>query len=119
MNHSRHRAGRAGGLMQTLSEISTADQVRESFQKLAYMDGRAVKIKKTLRKNSNRDNAADQNWPHQQSAFLDVINHAEFCTSLCAPWQGTFRVWVVTLVLGFCSGINCDDLSSQTFKAWR
>jgi hypothetical protein len=39
--------------MQSLSEISTADQVRQSFQKLAYMNGRAVKIKKALRKNSN------------------------------------------------------------------
>jgi hypothetical protein len=53
MNYSRHRPGRAGGLVQSLSEISTADQVRQSFQKLAYMDGRPVKIKEALRKNSN------------------------------------------------------------------
>jgi len=53
MNHSRHRAWRAGGLVQSLSEIATADQVLQSLQELAYMDGRAMKIKKALRKNSN------------------------------------------------------------------
>jgi hypothetical protein len=53
MNHSRHGPSRTGGLVQTLSEIATTDQVRQSFQELAYMDGRPMKIKKTLRKNSN------------------------------------------------------------------
>src|SRR5512133_3109647 len=53
MDHSRHRAWRTGGLVQSLSEIATANQVRQSFQELAYMDGRAMEIKKTLRKNGN------------------------------------------------------------------
>ena len=53
MNHSRHRAGRAGGLVQSLSKIATANQVRQSFQELAYMDRRTMKIKKALRKNCN------------------------------------------------------------------
>ena len=65
MNHSRHRTWRAGGLVQSFSEISTPDQVRQSFQELAYMNRRAMKVKKTFRKNCNRDNAAGQNWPHQ------------------------------------------------------
>jgi hypothetical protein len=53
MNHSRHGTWRAGGLVQSFSEIATAKQVRQSFQELAYMDRRAMKIKKALRKNSN------------------------------------------------------------------
>jgi hypothetical protein len=53
MNHSRHRTWHAGGLMQSLGEIATPDQVRQSFQELADVNGRAVKVKKALRKNSN------------------------------------------------------------------
>ena len=53
MNHSRHRAWRAGGFVQSLGEIATPDEIGKSFQEFAYMDGRAMKIKKALRENSN------------------------------------------------------------------
>ena len=51
------------------------------------MNRRAMKIKEALCKNSYRDDAAAQNRPHQQSALLDVINHAGFCNALSQLWQ--------------------------------
>ena len=35
-----------------------------------------MQIKKALREHSNGDDAADENRPHEQAAFLDVIDHA-------------------------------------------
>jgi hypothetical protein len=37
-----------------------------------------MQIEKTLGENSDRDNAAGKNRPHQQAAFLDVVDHASF-----------------------------------------
>ena len=64
--------------MQRLSEIATPNQVRQSLQEFADMNAGAVQVKEALGKNSDRDDAAAQDWPHQQSAFLDVIDHAGF-----------------------------------------
>jgi hypothetical protein len=36
-----------------------------------------MKIKKPLCKNSDGDDAADQDRPHEQATLLDVIDHAE------------------------------------------
>jgi hypothetical protein len=36
-----------------------------------------MKIKKPFREDGDRDDTADQNWPHEQTTRLDVIDHAE------------------------------------------
>jgi hypothetical protein len=52
----------------------------------------SVKIKQALGKDGDRDDAAAQNWPHQQSALLDVIDHAGFCNALSRLWQASKRL---------------------------
>jgi hypothetical protein len=42
------------------------------------VDCRPVQVKETFGKNGDRNDAAGQNRPHQQTAFLDIINHATF-----------------------------------------
>ena len=75
VNHTRHRSRRPGGFMQGFGKIAALDQIGQSFQELAHMNGRAMQIKKPFRENSNRDDAADQDGPHQQPALLEVFDH--------------------------------------------
>jgi hypothetical protein len=37
-----------------------------------------MKVKEALGKDGDRNDAAGQNWPHQQPTFLNVLNHAGF-----------------------------------------
>jgi hypothetical protein len=46
------------------------------LEKFADVNRSAVKIKKPLRKNTDRDDAANQDRPHEQTTLLDVIDHA-------------------------------------------
>jgi hypothetical protein len=50
-----------------------------------------MQIKKAFGKDSNGDDATAENWPHQKSALLDVINHADFCNALSQLWQANNR----------------------------
>jgi hypothetical protein len=63
--------------MQGFGEILPLHQIRQTLEKLADVNRRPMKIKKPFRKNGDRDDAADQNWPHEQTTLLDVIDHAE------------------------------------------
>src|ERR1051326_300571 len=88
--------------MQCLGEIAAPNEVRQSFQEFTNMNASAVQIKEALGKHSYRDDAAAQNRPHQQSALLDVIDHAGFCNALSLLWQGSNQI---TLVLaGYVAG---------------
>src|SRR5260370_13056001 len=40
-----------------------------------------MQIEKALGEDSDGDNAAGQNWPHEQSALLDVVNHGGYLLS--------------------------------------
>jgi len=42
------------------------------------VDRRPVQVKEAFGKNGDRNYAAGQNRPHQQAAFLDIVNHATF-----------------------------------------
>jgi hypothetical protein len=46
------------------------------------MNRGTVKVEEAFGKDRNRDDATAQNWPHQQSALLDVINHVGFSSAL-------------------------------------
>jgi hypothetical protein len=37
-----------------------------------------MKVEEALGKDGDRNDAAGQNWPHQQPTFLNVLNHAGF-----------------------------------------
>jgi hypothetical protein len=37
-----------------------------------------MKVEEALGKDRDRNDAAGQNWPHQQPTFLNVLNHAGF-----------------------------------------
>ena len=63
--------------MQRLGEVASLYQVREPLQELTDVDGRAMQIEKPLCKDSDCDDAASQNRPHQQATLLDVIDHLE------------------------------------------
>jgi hypothetical protein len=76
MNHPRDRPGRAGALMQCLGEIAPLYQIGKTLEEFADMNRRAMKVEESLRKNADRDDAADQNRPHEQTTLLDVIDHA-------------------------------------------
>jgi hypothetical protein len=39
------------------------------------VDRRSMQVKEALGEDGDRNDAASQNWPHQQTAFLNVINH--------------------------------------------
>jgi hypothetical protein len=68
--------------MKCLSEIAPTNQVRQSLQELAHMNRGTVKVEEAFGKDRNRNDATAQNWPHQQSALLDVINHVGFSSAL-------------------------------------
>ena len=63
--------------MQGLSKIAALDQIGQAFQELAHMNGGPMQIKKPFREDGDRDDAADQDGPHEQTTLLDVIDHAE------------------------------------------
>jgi glucose-6-phosphate-specific signal transduction histidine kinase len=73
--------------MQCLGEITTSNKIRKSLQELAYVNRGTMQVEQAFGENSNRDDAAAQNWPHQQAALLDVINHADFSNALSQLWQ--------------------------------
>ena len=62
--------------MERFREVAPRDQVRQPLQKFAHVNGSAVKIEQPLGENGDRDHAADQDRPHEQTALLDVIDHA-------------------------------------------
>jgi hypothetical protein len=37
-----------------------------------------MEVEEALGEDGDRNNAAGQNWPHQQPTFLNVLNHAGF-----------------------------------------
>jgi hypothetical protein len=61
--------------MQCLSEIAALENIREAFQEFSDVDCRAMQIKEAFRKDTDRNNATGQDWPHQQATFLDVVDH--------------------------------------------
>jgi hypothetical protein len=75
VNHPRDRPRRPGRLMQRLSEIAPPDDIRETLQKFTDMNCCSVQVEQAFKKNRNGDDAAGQNWPHQQTALLNVVDH--------------------------------------------
>jgi len=63
--------------MQRLGEVAPLHQIREPLQELTDVDGRAMQIEEPLGEDGDRDDAASQNRPHQQTALLDVVDHLE------------------------------------------
>jgi len=78
MNHSRDWARRPGRLMQCFSKIAPPDDIRKAFQKFPDVNCCSVQVEQAFEKNGNGDDAARQYWPHQQTAFLDVVDHKMF-----------------------------------------
>ena len=76
VNDARDGTGGAGAFMQRLGKVAPLHQVRKALEELADVNGRAMKIKKTFRKNGDRDDAAGQDGPHEKTTLLDVIDHA-------------------------------------------
>ena len=82
MNHPGDRTRCAGRFVKRFGEIPALDQIREPFEKFADVNSRAMEIEPPLQENGDGDDAAGQNRPHQQSALLNVINHAGYPFSL-------------------------------------
>jgi len=66
------------------------------------MNRGTVKVEEAFGKDRNRDDATAQNWPHQQSALLDVINHVGFSSALSQLWQANNR-------MRLCSPVSAND----------
>jgi len=58
-----------------LRQSCGVNEIRQSFQKFADVNSSAMQVEKALSENSDGDNAAGQNRPHEQTALLDVVNH--------------------------------------------
>jgi hypothetical protein len=58
-----------------------------------------MQVKEPLGKNRDGNNAAGQNWPHQQTALLDVINHGDCpfssfsATGQAVSGRGRYGAW--------------------------
>src|SRR5439155_156688 len=78
VNHAGYRAWSPGRFMERLSEIASPNQIRQSLQEFAHVNRGPMEVEEALGKNRDRDDATNQNWPHQQATLLDVINHAGF-----------------------------------------
>ncbi len=50
--------------MKCLSEIAPTNEVRQSLQELADVNRGTVQVEEAFGKNSNRDDATAQDWPH-------------------------------------------------------
>jgi hypothetical protein len=85
--------------MQRLGEIAALNQIGKSLQEFTNVDSGAMQIEKPLRENADGNNAASQDRPHQQTALLDVIDHAKGFSAflswsqnktviLIDPWHG-------------------------------
>jgi hypothetical protein len=62
--------------MQSFCEIAPLHEIGKPLQEFPDVNRSAVKIKEPLCENGDRDDAADQNRPHEQTTLLDVIDHA-------------------------------------------
>src|SRR5205814_7597371 len=96
--------------MQCLGEITTSNKIRKSLQELAYVNRGTMQVEQAFGENSNRDDTAAQNWPHQQAALLDVINHADFSNALSQLWQAN------NLRLSAALGGKREPLASSSSK---
>jgi hypothetical protein len=65
MNDPRYWTWRSGRFVQRFREIAAPNKIRETLQEFADVDCRPMQVKETLAKNSDRDDTARQNWPHQ------------------------------------------------------
>ena len=113
VNDARDRSRRAGRFMQRLGEIAPLDEIGEPLEELADVDGGAMQIEEPLGENSDGNDAASQDGPHQQAALLDVVDHADFVLAAFAargkPGAGrhgaTFRLVGVGVGLGAVPGV--------------
>src|SRR5439155_13398686 len=101
VNHARHRPGCAGGFMQGFGKIAALDQVGQPLQELAHVNGGAMQIKKPFRDHGNRDDAANQDGPHQQPALLEVFDHGPPSSAFWASSQAR------------AGGRQCDFTTSE------
>src|ERR1700724_234240 len=46
-----------------------------------------MQVKKAFGEDGDRNDAASQNWPHQQTALLNVVDHVNSSRPLCRRWQ--------------------------------
>jgi len=65
--------------MERFGEVAPLHQVGETLEKFSDVNRRAMKIEKPLGENGDRDDAANQDRPHEQTTLLDVIDHALTC----------------------------------------
>ena len=72
---NRHRRGLT--LHARFRKVSLSDEIGQALEKLPQMNGRAVVVKKPLRKNRDGNNATNQDEPHQRPPFLHVVDHPE------------------------------------------
>src|SRR5207247_3802776 len=61
--------------------------VGQPLQELAHVNGGAMQIKKPFRDHGNRDDAANQDGPHQQPALLEVFDHGPPSSAFWASSQ--------------------------------
>jgi hypothetical protein len=61
--------------MQGFGKIAALDQIGQAFQELTHVNGRAMQIKEPFRDHGNRDDAANQDGPHQKPTLLEVFDH--------------------------------------------
>jgi len=46
-----------------------------------------MEVKKAFGEDGDRNDAASQNWPHQQTTLLNVVDHVNSSRPLCRRWQ--------------------------------
>jgi len=50
-----------------------------------------MQVKEAFGENADRNDATGQNWPHQQTALLNIINHANFSRPLCRKCKSSWK----------------------------
>src|SRR5260370_4025329 len=72
-------------------KVSFSDQIGQALKKLAQINGHTVEVKKSLRKDSNGNNATNKDEPHQWPSFLHVVDHPELIDEQRAPCKNLDR----------------------------
>ncbi len=63
--------------MQGLGKVAALQQIGKALEKFADVNRGAMKIEEAFREDPDRDDAADQDGPHEETTLLDVIDHAK------------------------------------------
>src|SRR5579871_2096657 len=87
MDDPGNRAGRTGAFHLRLGETPVLDQIREATHKFPDPDGDPVEVGNPLQKHCSGQYAAEHDEPHQRTALLHIVDHAEFIWRDRDGWQ--------------------------------